>query len=304
MITHPNSPDSVSHQLCEVFRSADPNGERLSRVFRESFDQAYLGQVTGRFSLAQLSKTERAHIGSIVEINIQREFTDIISDGEEMDYDIAGFDVDCKYSMHPFGWMIPTEAIGHFGMLCHADDELGTWRVGFIYFDETILNSGKNKDSKRTISASSRDQIVWLALDSPLPPNVLLQLDLSSRERILNQESGQARLDMLFRIAQRIRIPRGTVATVARQKDYMKRLRYNGGSRSNLQPEGIVILGDYRRHQEIARRLNLPIPKEGDSVSVRLFPLQAGESDPFFEVDGVKWRIAHETDAIVKAPTI
>lgn len=92
------NPGNVTSKLAKTFKEVDPSGRRLARVFRESFDQVYDGQHTGRFSISQLSKTESAHLGSIVEINIRREFDDIIGDGEVMDFDIAGFDVDCKYS--------------------------------------------------------------------------------------------------------------------------------------------------------------------------------------------------------------
>ena len=77
--------DEIQAILIETFKGADPLGSRFGRVFRESFDQIYDGQHTGRFSVNQLSKTEAAHLGSIVEINIRREFKDIIEDGEAMD---------------------------------------------------------------------------------------------------------------------------------------------------------------------------------------------------------------------------
>ncbi|MDN6136180.1 MULTISPECIES: NaeI family type II restriction endonuclease [Corynebacterium] len=296
--------DSISLQITEAFREVDPDGKRLGRVFRDAFDQAYDGQNTGRYSIDQLTKTEAAHIGSLVEILIRREFSDILVDGEAMDFAAAGYELDCKYSKRLFGWMIPMEALGNHVMLCHADDKLGTFHVGFAYIRDEILTVGGNRDRKRTISKVGRQAINWLFSNHPFPPNTLLQLEPELRALVLEQSSGAARLNMLFRVAQKQRIPRGIVATVAQQKDYMKRVRYNGGSRSKLQPEGIVILGDFKRHREYARILGLPIPAEGDSVSVRLYPSQPHETAPEIFADGAYWRVAEPHEPEIKAPYI
>ena len=42
------------------------------------------------------------------------------------------------------------------------------------------------------------------------------------------------------------------------QEDYVKRVHYNGGSCSKLQPRGIVILGRYSSHGRIAEALGSP----------------------------------------------
>jgi hypothetical protein len=51
----------------------------------------------------------------------------------------------------------------------------------------------------------------------------------------------------------------------------MKRVRANGGSRTALKPEGIVILGS-TSHVAIARALNGAELGPGESVAVRLAP--------------------------------
>lgn len=63
--------------------------------------------------------------------------------------------------------------------------------------------------------------------------------------------------------------------TVAQQKDYMKRVRGNGGSRSALRAEGILIMGDYASHQRIASELGVPVPREGEFVSARVVTANA-----------------------------
>ncbi len=77
-------------------------------------------------------------------------------------------------------------------------------------------------------------------------------------------------MNELFRRAQRRRITRAVIATVAQQDDYMKRVRAGGGARDQLRGEGIVILGGYGSHRETAAALGLPAPGPGEFVSARL----------------------------------
>src|SRR5512138_2070 len=44
--------------------------QRLGSVLRSSLDRSYNGAATGRFHLAQLSKTEKAHTGSLFEMEL------------------------------------------------------------------------------------------------------------------------------------------------------------------------------------------------------------------------------------------
>lgn len=293
---------SAEH-LANHFRLHIPNGETMGRVFRETFDQAYNGQATGRFRPEDLSKTELAHIGSLLEINIRRTFDSIITDGKKMDFEILGMDVDCKYSKLPFGWMIPNETVGNYAMLCHANEYTSTFRVGFLKITPAVLNLGGNRDQKRTLNKVGRQRISWAWFDQSYPKNTLLHLDPQVAAEIMGPKSGQQRLNNLFRRVQRELIPRGVILTVAQQKDSMKRIRENGGSRSKLAPEGILILGDYKRHQRIARDLLLPVCTNGDSLAVRVVPAEAVYDGATTEINGLRWRIAMPDDPIQPVPT-
>ncbi|YCK42625.1 NaeI family type II restriction endonuclease [Actinomadura sp. ATCC 39365] len=80
---------------------------------------------------------------------------------------------------------------------------------------------------------------------------------------------------------------RNSVATVAMQEDYMKRVRGNGGARSTLRSEGIVILGPYQNHADIATKLGLPVPGPGEVLPVRLAHRKPRhEYEPSIELDG------------------
>ncbi|MFF4306415.1 NaeI family type II restriction endonuclease [Streptomyces sp. NPDC001601] len=296
-------PDPELDQVYEHVRALDPTGRRFATVLRDTIDQLLNGEVTGRYDWKTLFKTEKTHAGTLVEINLQREFR--FADGDAMDYQIVGIDVDCKYSQQFGGWMIPPEAVGHLCLLAWADDYRSRWSIGLVRIRAEWLNTGNNRDLKLTIKAAHRDKIHWLWRDEPLPENVLLHMDAADRSVVLAAGSGQQRLNELFRRVQRRRIGRNVVRTVAQQKDYMKRVRGNGGSRSALRPEGILIMGDYASHRMIAGRLGLPLPEEGEFVSARVTPSgpQHGDS-PRVSLDGKEWVLAQPDDLVVPAPAL
>ncbi|MFJ6519113.1 NaeI family type II restriction endonuclease [Streptomyces filamentosus] len=292
-------------ELATVYRrllKLDPEGLRFAAVLRDTIDQLLNGEVTGRYDWKTLFKTEKTHAGTLVEINLQREFS--FGDGIEMDYQIDGIDVDCKYSQQFGGWMIPPEALDHLCLLIWADDYKSKWSAGLLRINERWLNSGNNRDKKLTIKAEHRNRIIWLWHDQELPVNALLHMNPTDRTAVFNAGSGQARLNELFRRYQHRRIGRNVVRTVARQKDYMKRVRGNGGSRSSLQDEGIIIMGDYKSHQEIADQLGLPIPREGEFVSARLARASDTNQGPRALIAGSFWSVATADDAVTKAPSL
>ncbi|MGW2819441.1 NaeI family type II restriction endonuclease [Streptomyces sp. NPDC001443] len=302
----PNLAAGVDPELDRVYdriKAYDPTGRRFARVLRDTIDQLLNGEVTGRYDWKTLFKTEKTHAGTLVEINLQREFR--FADGVAMDYQIEGVDVDCKYSQQFGGWMIPPEAMDHLCLLAWADDYKSRWSVGLVRIRHEWLNTGNNRDLKLTIKAEHRDKIRWLWRDEALPENVLLHMDTADRAAVFTSDSGQRRLNELFRRAQRRRIGRNVVRTVAQQKDYMKRVRGNGGSRSALRPEGILIMGDYASHREIADQLGLPLPEEGEFISARVVTAGPQHGDvPRVTLDGKEWVLAQPDDPIEAAPAL
>lgn len=278
--------DSVAELL-----SADPAGVRFARVFRETFDQLYDGQRTGRYAIEQLSKTEKTHFGSIIEINLRREFDDVIDDGALLDFEIAGHEIDCKFSLKRGGWMLPPESFGQLILVCHADDRAGLWSVGVVRVTLENRRESANRDRKSGLNATGREAIVWLHRDADLPVNVLLQLPEADRAAILEPSSGQQRINELFRRAQLIPVSRNVIATVAQQVDYMKRVRENGGARSQLRSEGYLIPGgDYESHRRLSLELGAPDIAPGEFVSFRVVPTEQHPASAL--IDGQYWRIA------------
>jgi Restriction endonuclease NaeI len=285
--------------------SRDPDGSRISQVLRRTYDMLLDGQHTGRYRWDQLYKTEKTHFGTLLEINLQREFG--FADGAAMDFAICGIDVDCKYSQGRAEWMIPPEAVGHIILGLWANDDQGRWSLGLVRADERLLTASRgNRDLKRRLSAAGKAAVSWLFQGNELPENALLRIPLADVERIFTcSRYGTKRVDMLFRLAQQRIITRTVVATVAQQEDYMKRVRGNGGSRSSLRPEGIVIIGQYESHRRIANALDIPVPGPGESVSVRLTTRQPDHVDlSFVTLSGNDWVVARPDDAVGEAPVL
>lgn len=299
-----NDSDVELEKVVEILTEADPEGERTARVLRYTFDQLYDGQRTGRFRVEQLFKTEKTHFGTLFEINFRREFKDVVSDGVVLDYQIAALDVDCKFSFSFGGWMLPPEAREKLMLVATANDKNAEWALGVVRASEANLRQSSNRDGKTGLNSVGRNAIRWLHFAADLPPNVLLQLQDDEVESIFGQRSGQQRVNQLFRVATNRRVSRNIVATVAQQDDYMKRVRANGGARSDLASEGIIIPGgDYAAHRQIAIQLGCEVPGPGEFVSVRV--VQALETDSSWaEIDGNNWRLASEKDPVVVAPKL
>jgi Restriction endonuclease NaeI len=302
------SDDDLDVVAAELHRS-DPVGDRVATVLRDTLDQLYDGQHTGRWSYDQLHKTEKTYMGTLVEINLHRTFG--FADGDVTDYRIAGIEVDCKYSMSYGGWELPPEAIGHICLLITANDSASTWSGGLVRVHESYLRAGSNRDAKRQLTAASRANIRPLWPDhGHLAENLFLHIDPVSRESILGAKAshgtqhGQAKTNQLFRTIQRRIIRRAELATVAQQDDFMKRARGNGGARTQLRPEGIVVLGHQDNDPLVAAALGLPVPRKGEFVSARVVPALDDRDDPVAIIDGSPWALARPSDPIVSAPVI
>ncbi|MEU9706026.1 NaeI family type II restriction endonuclease [Streptomyces sp. NPDC047981] len=313
------SPD-VDHdpeltQVRQFWLKVDPEGERFGRVLRDTIDQLLDGEHTGRFDWNELHKTEKTHAGTLVEINLLREFG--LKSGADMDYLIEGIEVDCKFSQALYGWMIPPEALDEICLVVWADDWKKKWSAGLLRANRarlttsgTVTKKG-NRDGKFQLTKKDRGLVHWLWHEKPLDENLLLHLDKDTQAAILaagsgsKRSPGQAKVNELFRRVQKRRIGRTVVRTLAQQKDYMKRIRGDGGARDKLRDEGILICGDYPNHKKVAAALGLPLPLEGESVSVRVVKAKSHhEGRPRVLLDGDHWVEAMPEDGPERAPLL
>ncbi|MFC5994565.1 NaeI family type II restriction endonuclease [Pseudonocardia hispaniensis] len=286
----------------------DPDGSRVATVIRETLDQLYDGQRTGRWRYESLHKTEKTHMGTLVEINLHREFN--FDDGLKLDYRIAGIEVDCKFSMSPYSWMLPPESINHICLGLWADDSVSAWSAGLFRVDERFMRR-PNRDGKRSLSKEGHSYVrpLWGGRGE-LAENLLLHLPVGVVERIFSAKArtgnqhGQARVNELFRSVQGRIVRRAVLATVAQQDDFMKRARSNGGARTKLQPEGILVLGHQDNDPDVAEALGLPRPTKGEFISTRVVPAPTGDPRPQAVINGLAWVIANPNDPVVPAPLI
>lgn len=290
--------DGALAEVAEALIALDPTGARWAAVLRHTYDMIYNGQETGRYQWNDLMKTEKTHFGTLFEINAQREFR--FEGGDKTDYKISGHQVDAKWSQSDGGWMLPPEVFEQLALVATASDADGIWSLGLVRVTPENRREKSNRDMKTQLNKHGRDAIRWLWRSEPLPPNVLLALDAVQVAHIFDHKSGTQRTHRLFRAAEGMIVHRSTVATVSMQMDPQKRVRYSGGSRDALQPEGIVILsGKY--HAGTAEDLGVPVPGPLEYIAVRVVP---SEDDEGAIMSGSRWRRATAIDPVVPAPLV
>lgn len=251
---------------------AVPNMEmKFGTALRMALDEV-IDPRSGRYSIHQLAKTEKAYLGTKVEIIVRAALA--LDPGNRLDYGIDGIDVDAKFSIAPWRWMIPTEAIGQLCLVMHADDDRARFQVGVVRATADKLSPGTgNKDKKRQLLAAARWSIQWIVEEGNLPENFVLGLEPSIRDRVLKPPGaryGQERVNRLLRLVQDTVIPRTAIETVAQQLDPMKRVR---DARKVLEAEGVFVLGGQEAdHKAHARAVGLPVPKKGETISTARRP--------------------------------
>ncbi len=292
--------DPALDAVAAAWLRADPDGTRTAAVVRETFDQLYDGQRTGRWDYEQLFKTEKTHLGTLLQINLQKELG--LEDGLLLDYRIAGAEVDCKFSRVLYEWEIPREMYergDELALVCWASDHHARFGVGVVRISDDLLRTSRNRDGKRKLNEAGADSVRWLAWGD-LVENTLLCLDDATRASILGGRSGQECVTRLFRVLPGRLINRATVLTCAKQDDCLKRVR---DARRPLRQEGVVVFGHYAPHPQMAAALGLPAPRRGEFVSARLAPGGVGDIT-VIEVERGVWRLASRDDPQVLAPVL
>jgi hypothetical protein len=216
----------------------------FASMLRQCVDDVIMTPKTGRRSYEELEKTEKTYIGTRVEIELRAMLR--LPKGR-LDTLILGHDVDIKNTMGS-NWMIPTEAVDHPCILVAADEVRAKCFLGLFVAKLDYLTTGQNKDSKKSVSAKGFHNILWLLKDHPYPPNFWQTVASDAVERIFSGKSGNQRMATLFREVQDVPIQRDVIEAVARQKDFMRRIRSDNGkgTRDILAREGILLLsGDY-----------------------------------------------------------
>jgi hypothetical protein len=245
----------------------------FSRSIRQAIDEVIDGSRTGRYRYEELESQEKAYIGTRIEIVVRTEF-ELEPEGR-LDTVIAGHEVDFKWSAKG-GWMIPTEAVDELCLLLKGDEVGGTFSVGLVRCRAELLNTGANKDGKRTLNKAGRAAIHWLVEGGHLPASFLATLESEIREAVLAQPVGQARIREFFTRVTRRPVPREVIPTLAVQEDPMRRVRQDKSADGLA---GLKILsGHYKASKEAAERLGYELTKR-DYLSVPMDELRSLPAD-------------------------
>lgn len=208
------------------------------KLVRQAIDEVIDTTRTGRVHASELEKTEKTYIGTKVEIIVRNYFR--LPKGI-LDLQIDGLDVDVKNTLGN-NWMIPREAVGKPCILVSSNENLRTCSFGIMVMHLHHLTAGTNQDLKRSVSSQGYGHVHWLLADESYPPSFWSLIGDEKTHAIMRGLNGNERIAALFREAQGMPIHRDIIQSVAQQKDYMKRLRKNGGARDDLEKEGIAIL--------------------------------------------------------------
>jgi len=263
---HPDYPilKRLESALAKQAGGLDQLKQELPALIRAAIDEVIDAPRTGRVHARELEKTEKTYIGTKVEILVRNFFR--LPKGI-LDLTIEGLDVDVKNTISG-NWMIPREAVGKPCLLVASDETRQTCSFGIFVAHLKNLTVGENQDRKRSVSAAGFASIHWLFADEPYPPSFWSTAGQEKTHAIMRGKSGNERIEALFREVQGVPVRRDIVQAVAQQKDYMKRLRKNGGARDTLAREGVAILsGKY--DSSLIKRLRLPRAGPDEFISFK-----------------------------------
>lgn len=265
----PGHPDfelltSLKNEIVLRAGGTEALASKFPAMLRECIDDVIMTPKTGRRSYDELEKTEKTYIGTRVEIELKAMLG--LKKGR-LDTVIDGHDVDIKNTMGN-NWMIPTEAVDHPCILVAADEANAVCFLGLVKARPEYLTRGQNKDAKKTISAKGFENILWLLKFHAYPSNFWRTVPPEIVQIIFAEKTGNGRVRSLFRQVQRRPITRDVIEATAKQKDFMRRVRADGGggTRDQLAKEGILLLNGHFDKDLIAE-LSLPHCSQSEFIS-------------------------------------
>lgn len=257
-------------------------------LLRKAIDEVIDTRRTGRFLIEQTEKTEKTYLGTKVEILLRAWLR--FPKGSVLDMSIKGTECDIKNTMY-YNWSIPKENVGRPALLVKSNEKKGLYSIGVAVLHDSYLNPGKNQDQKRTLSAVGMTNVWWIVRDQPYPVNFWRMMTASQRDELMKAGGGTKKLTRLFEMVQRRPISRSQVEDLARQHDYMKRLRANGGARDHLRKKGIALLsGAY--DQEAIKHFKLGLITREEFISIK--PKDASEAAYLKERGYIEWPISSD----------
>lgn len=214
----------------------------LPDILQDAIDFVIDPVRTARNSLAELDNVEKTFIGLKVE-HFLRDFLNVPKGLRDLHLD--GTDVDIKNTVSST-WMIPPETYRNEEpclLIAIADGEKRFW-LGLVVARDIYLGAKDgNRDSKRSLTNKGKESILWLVDGKNLPPSRWNDVNMERFRELRRLRGGTKRASMFFEENLGKPIHRTIIQTLLYdQRDYMKRLRENGGARDHLKKAGISLL--------------------------------------------------------------
>ncbi|MHA7777097.1 NaeI family type II restriction endonuclease [Roseibium sp. M-1] len=227
---------------------------RFPELISDAVDYVIDPVRTARTKVSELDNVEKTFIGLKVE-HFLRDFIGVPKGLRDLR--LADEDVDVKNTVRR-NWMIPPETFRNSEpcILVMVATEERKCSLGIIIAREEYLNK-PNRDGKRSISKTSFVEIHWIFKDRSLPESRFEGLDMLRFRQLRNLSGGSRRAAQFFRENLGTIVHRSVLqGLLFDQKDYMKRVRGNGGARDILFSEKIALLSGYY-HSRIISEFNL-----------------------------------------------
>jgi len=181
---------------------------------------------SARWAIDELDQPEKTVIGIRVENVLRMDLA--LERSNHLDMKVAGVNVDVKFTIKS-NWTIPPEAVGEICLVTQFNEKQKTISAGLIRTTKDVLNLGKNRDQKTTISTAGKQYIRWLVKDEPATPSIvcfMANLDSEVRREITDPHVGaQVRQNRLFSALLDTPIPEQLVEAISQHKDWTRRLR-------------------------------------------------------------------------------
>lgn len=239
----------------------------LPSLLKEAVDFVLDPAKTGRTSIADLDKVEKTFIGLKVEHFLRDKLG--APKGLRRDLQIDGQDVDIKNTIGTT-WMIPPETYQNEEpclLIATAKFDGRCW-LGILLARENYLGA-RNRDGKKSVTAEGKRNILWLVEDAPYPASAWAEIDMARFRELRQIKGGKKRAAQFFRENLGKKIDRSIVESLLHdQRDFMKRVRGNGGARDDLKKEKILILSGIYDAKE-AKRRGIAL-KRDEFVAVRI----------------------------------
>jgi hypothetical protein len=259
--THPDYP--LLKQIADSILKRSKGGEglrlHLPTLIADAMEFVIDPIRTARTTIADLDKVEKTFVGLKIE-HFFRDFLDLPIGIRDLRID--GVDLDIKNTVGAT-WMIPQETYRHEEpcLLIASASGGNSCSLGLMLARDAYLTK-PNRDKKRGVSKGGRNNILWMVERQPLPKSRWGGLDMERFRELRKLKGGARRAAQFFRENIGRLVHRSVLhALLFDQKDYMKRLRENGGARDLLLADSIALLSDtFDSGEMIARGVAPPGP--------------------------------------------